>query len=46
MLKMEPAQAQGGAPGPAQLKARWSALTAARVLVASEVKQLMERTST
>ena len=43
---MEPAQAQGGAPGPAQLKARWSAPAAARVLVASEPKQLMSRTPT
>ena len=40
-VKMEPAQAQGGPPGPAQLKARWSALIAAQMLVASELKQLM-----
>ena len=41
ILKMEPAQAQGGAPGPAQVKARRLAPAAARVLVASELKQLM-----
>ena len=45
-LKVEPAQAQGGAPGPAQLKACWLAPAAARVLVVSELNQLMWRTPT